>query len=231
MGRASLVSATSGGQIECPTCFQKIVVPQAPSLADPKFILSASQVGKPRPAPSGTESQVDPASPPRTTIPIIAILALLLCVAGAALYVFRGKIFKSAGSQAQSKTNRLAQTHPVVPMTVYPIPTNINWTLDLTNAAFPDTVAAGSIHRRSGRRLHPRRVGDRDRGHGPPADDVARRVPPLRAARLGSTASPSFAPRLRGPTCATLPASALSASSRSAQRTCSRRRRWRTLAR
>ena len=32
-------------------------------------------------------------------------------------------------------------------MTVYPIPTNINWTLDLTNAIFPETVAAGSIHR------------------------------------------------------------------------------------
>ncbi len=139
-------SSISGGHLECPTCFQKIVVPQAPSLADPKFILSASQVGKPRPAPSGTESQPGPASPPRGAIPIIAILALVLCVAGAALYFFRGKIFKSGGPQTQNKTSQTAKSQPVVPMTVYPIPTNINWTMDLTNSAFPDAVAAGSVH-------------------------------------------------------------------------------------
>ena len=30
--------------------------------------------------------------------------------------------------------------------TTYPVPTNISWTLDLTNAAFPETIAAGRIH-------------------------------------------------------------------------------------
>jgi DNA-directed RNA polymerase subunit RPC12/RpoP len=140
-------STTSGGQLECPTCFQKIVVPQAPSLADPKFILSASQVGKPRPAPSGTDSQIIPGASPRTAIPVIAALVLLLCVAGAAVYVFRAKIFKSASSQTPSKTNQTAKAHPAVPMTVYLVPTNFNWTLDLTNAVFPEEIAAGSIHR------------------------------------------------------------------------------------
>jgi DNA-directed RNA polymerase subunit RPC12/RpoP len=141
-------STTSGGQIECPTCFQKIVVPQAPSSADPKFILSASQVSKPRPAPSGTDSQSDPSrtSPARTAIPIAA-LVLLLCAAGAVLYVFRAKIFRSAGSEAQSKSSQSAKPHPAAPMTIYAIPTNFNWTLDLTNAAFPEALAAGSIHR------------------------------------------------------------------------------------
>ena len=139
-------SSTSGGQLECPTCFQKIVVPQAPSLADPKFILSASQVSKPRPASSGADSQLAPVSPSRTAIPIAAALLLLLCAAGAALYVFRARIFKSAGSQAQSKTNQTAKAHPVVPMTVYAIPTNVNWTLDLSSATFPEAPAAGSIH-------------------------------------------------------------------------------------
>jgi hypothetical protein len=28
----------------------------------------------------------------------------------------------------------------------YPIPTNVTWTLDLTNAELPDTTAAGSVH-------------------------------------------------------------------------------------
>src|SRR5712671_3742190 len=84
-------SSTSGGQLECPTCFRKIVVPQAPSLADPKFILSAAQVSKPRPVSSATDSQLAPTSPSRTAVPIGAALLLLLCAAGAALYVFRGK--------------------------------------------------------------------------------------------------------------------------------------------
>jgi len=34
----------------------------------------------------------------------------------------------------------------VVPSRTYPIPTNIIWTLDLTNAVLPDTPAAGSVH-------------------------------------------------------------------------------------
>jgi DNA-directed RNA polymerase subunit RPC12/RpoP len=139
-------STTSGGQLECPTCFQKIVVPQAPSSADPKFILSASQVGKPRPAPSGTDTQTIPSASRNTVIPFF-VAAALLCVAGAAIYVFRGEIFKSAASQPPSSTNQTAQAHPVVPMTVYEVPTNVNWTLDLANADIPEDNAAGKIHR------------------------------------------------------------------------------------
>src|ERR1051325_7910268 len=33
-------SEIAGSQLQCPTCFRKIVVPQAPSAADPKFIRS-----------------------------------------------------------------------------------------------------------------------------------------------------------------------------------------------
>src|SRR5215467_5820303 len=95
-------SSTSGGQLECPTCFQKIVVPQAPASTDSKFILSAAQVGKPRPTGPQVDSLVAP--PPRKALPmaVAASLLVLLCAAGAAAYVFRGKIFKSAGDQADT---------------------------------------------------------------------------------------------------------------------------------
>jgi hypothetical protein len=115
-------------------------------VADPKFILSASQVGKPRPTPSGTDTQTIAPPRSRSTLPIVAALLLLLCAAGAAVYAFRGKIFKSASPQAEAKTNQPAKSHPVVPMTVYPVPTNVSWTLDLSSATFPDGPAAGSIH-------------------------------------------------------------------------------------
>src|SRR5712672_2412427 len=54
-------SSTSGGQLECPTCFRKIVVPQAPTAGDSKFIISAAQVAKPRPA-SATSTSLPPPS-------------------------------------------------------------------------------------------------------------------------------------------------------------------------
>src|ERR1043166_4129815 len=85
-------SSASGGQLECPTCFQKIVVPQAPASADSKFILSASQVGKPRPTGPQFESTATP--PARKAMPIAVLLVALLCAGGAAAFVFRGKIFK-----------------------------------------------------------------------------------------------------------------------------------------
>jgi hypothetical protein len=76
----------------------------------------------------------------------IAFFAIL-CTAGAALFVFRDRILKAVRAPAPAGTNALPQ--PVAPValnTKYPIPTNIPWTLDLTNAVFPETPAAGSIH-------------------------------------------------------------------------------------
>jgi DNA-directed RNA polymerase subunit RPC12/RpoP len=143
-------SSTSGGQIECPTCYQKIVVPQAPTSQDTKFILSASQVAKPRPVSAEAASQLGPrqTSSPRSSVLVIVALAVLVCAAGAALFVFRDQILKFARAQPPASTNtpQPKPTPPVAPITAYPIPTNITWTLDLTNTALPDTPAAGSVH-------------------------------------------------------------------------------------
>jgi DNA-directed RNA polymerase subunit RPC12/RpoP len=140
-------SSTSGGQIECPTCFRKIVVPQAPASQDTKLILSAAQVGKPRPSslrPDAPLGSLQTAAP-RSSLPAVLALLVLLCAAGAVLFVFRDRIFKSA--RAPTGTNALSQpAAPIALNPTYPIPTNIAWTLDLTNAAFPEAVAAGSIH-------------------------------------------------------------------------------------
>ena len=142
-------SKSSGGQIECPTCFQKIVVPQAPASEDTKLILSASQVGKPRPSSTDVGSQLGPlrtASPHGSLVATIAFL-VVLCAVGGALFAFRDRILKAVRAPAPAGTNALPQ--PVAPValnTKYPIPTNIAWALDLTNAAFPETTVAGRIH-------------------------------------------------------------------------------------
>ena len=143
-------SSTGGGQIECPTCFQKIVVPHAPESGDTKFILSAAQVAKPRPTSAAAASQLGPLqrSARRSSLPAIVGLLVLLCAAGAAAFYFRDRIFKSSHAPPPPNTNALV-SQPVAPMplnTTHPVPTNIAWTLELTNAVFPETPVAGKIH-------------------------------------------------------------------------------------
>src|SRR5256885_2485560 len=89
-------SSASGGQLECPTCFRKIVVPQAPSSPDSKFIVSAAEVGKPRPttAVNGAAADALSAPPSRTPVILVGALVMLVGVAGAVGFVFRDKIFK-----------------------------------------------------------------------------------------------------------------------------------------
>ena len=145
-------SSTSGGHIECPTCFQKIVVPQAPASSDTKFILSAAQVGKPRPNSADAIAQLGPlkTSSPRTSIAALVALLVLLCAAGASVYAFRDRILKSLHQAGSAGTNALPPqpTAPVARAVTYPIPTNFTWTLDLTNAVIPEATVAGSIHGR-----------------------------------------------------------------------------------
>ena len=83
---------------------------------------------------------------PRSSLPAVLALLVLLCTVGAALFVFRDRIFRFARAPASAGTNALLQPVAVALNTTYPIPTNIAWTLDLTNVAFPEAVAAGSIH-------------------------------------------------------------------------------------
>jgi hypothetical protein len=140
-------SSTSGGQLECPTCFQKIIIPQAPASGESKFILSASQVSKPRPAQT-TPGAFQPLQRSSARQSILAGVALLLLVgaAGAAAYVFRGKIFNSSATQSEQAKQGAKRKGPSVPRKVYPIPNNINWTMDLTSVLLPESNAAGQIH-------------------------------------------------------------------------------------
>jgi DNA-directed RNA polymerase subunit RPC12/RpoP len=78
----------AGTVMECPTCFQKITVPQAPTTADQKFILTGSKVmegkiSKPEDAGGGGVSE--------KKFPVVKGL-LLLAVVGIVVFALRGKI-------------------------------------------------------------------------------------------------------------------------------------------
>jgi len=145
-------SSTSGGQIVCPTCFQKIVVPQAPTSADTKLIVSAAQVAKPRPASPDAAPSLAPMQPSshRNSIPALIALLVVLGAAGAAVFHFRDRLLAALRRLAPAETNTVV-SQPATPAPVnptHPVPTNFSWTLELTNAVIPGTPAAGEIHGR-----------------------------------------------------------------------------------
>jgi len=133
-------SRTSGERLECPTCFRKIIVPQAPADADSKLILSAAQADKPRPPQSNPELAVPfLRSPRRNVLSAVAGTLLLLAAAAAGIYLLRDRLFKRATPESQALTKR-------PPKSVYPVPTNVSWTLKLGSQPLPEGVAVGQIH-------------------------------------------------------------------------------------
>jgi DNA-directed RNA polymerase subunit RPC12/RpoP len=79
-------SSQSGSVMECPTCFQKITVPQAPSSDEQKFILTGSKVSEKKyslPINEGGIISLEKKSPVAAIVTVIFILA-----AAGAGYVF-----------------------------------------------------------------------------------------------------------------------------------------------
>ena len=132
-------SSKSGAAMECPTCFRKMVVPQAPTGADSKLVLTASQVQS-RPAPTFPAAGNAPggrSSSRATTVFALALIAVA-CAAAGTVYAFREKIFKRAGEVLPAKTDGLEMR----------LANDTNWTLKLAERKFPETQAAGRINGR-----------------------------------------------------------------------------------
>jgi hypothetical protein len=147
-------SRDTGSQIPCPTCFRKIVVPQAPASGDPKFVLSASEVNKPRPTQStGPQLEGIQREPEKTPIPTaLIILFVLACAAGATLFALRGKIFhhsKPATEESTDGTTENTKPEKEAPTAQLEYTGTNLWTLDLSSVEFPDAAAAGAVHKRA----------------------------------------------------------------------------------
>ncbi len=141
-------SKDTGSQISCPTCYRKIVVPQAPASAETKFVISASEANKPRPAttnPRPLEAVLR--APEKTVIPAALIVLLVLaCASGATVFLLRDKIFHAKPPpekvEAETVSTRVESTQPEY--------TGTNrWTLDLSEVNFPDLPVSGSVHHRA----------------------------------------------------------------------------------
>src|SRR5882724_13311878 len=105
-------SSQAGAQMECPTCFQKITVPQAPSSEGQKFIITGTKKGE-RPAPTNPEANPY-ASPQAKVFPGALVVVIILLFIGAAVaFVYRGTIFKSINVSKTAANSTMEETNPV----------------------------------------------------------------------------------------------------------------------
>lgn len=142
-------TSQSGTVMDCPTCFQKIVAPQAPTNPDPKFVLTGQKYSEKK-TPTTVPGGFHTASGARgKRFPVAAVLlVLVLLAAGAAAFVYRGKIFKSAPTTGLDGTAATTSASPL-PVKTAPVPpsaSDTNWTLDLAGVDIPDGAVIGRIH-------------------------------------------------------------------------------------
>jgi len=140
-------SSQAGTQMECPTCFQKITVPQAPSTDEQKFILTGVKKTD-RPVPKLPEGSAPALSTKKSSLAVVIAVLVVLLAAGAGVYAFRGKIFRPHHPETpvvaddETSTNKPAAK----PALVAPPANDTNWLLNLATVEIPEAPAQGRIH-------------------------------------------------------------------------------------
>ncbi len=142
-------SSSSGTHMDCPTCFRKLVVPQAKAAGSTNLVLTAALVQS-RPATSlSSQTDIIANRPPATKKLPVAALALgaLVVCAGAGVFAFRKTIFRSHQTQSPATNQPVQVVWPVIP-NIPPAADATNWTLNLAEAQIPDTPASGRVNGR-----------------------------------------------------------------------------------
>jgi DNA-directed RNA polymerase subunit RPC12/RpoP len=141
-------SSQSGTVMECPTCFQKIIVPQAP-VGEQTLILTGTKVGGERPAPKTPEETASAPQPATGLSGPMVVIAILIGIMAAVAFVYRGTIFRTPTPLAakDGATNQTNQVHEKKSAPALPAPpsNDTNWVLNLKGAAIPEATAAGRV--------------------------------------------------------------------------------------
>lgn len=149
-GQHMMCDASHGGSVmECPTCYQKIVAPQAPA-PDSKFILTGTKLTEKKINVRGVEGPVT--APPEKKFPLGLVVALIICsLLTAAAIIFQSRSGSSSPASPPAPTNKPAVAKPAAPpkpTLVAPPANDTNWSLTLSTNALPDAPVAGRIHGR-----------------------------------------------------------------------------------
>ncbi len=144
-------SDSAGSQMGCPTCFRKLIVPQASAPGSKSFVLTAALVQE-RPA-SALESgknggAVAPVAARKIPVAALVVGGVLVCAVAGATIFFLAKRKKPAPPDRDDQgVVKLAVTN-AAPKLIQPPPpaTATNWTLNLAEAQIPDAPAHGAVH-------------------------------------------------------------------------------------
>lgn len=134
-------SGSAGTQMDCPTCFRKLVVPQAPAPGATGFVLTAAEVQtRPPTSLENGQAAATTAAPKKVPMVTIAVVVLFVCAAVGATIFFVAK-------KGKSPTPNLAVTNAPPKLVLPPAPvTATNWTLNLAEAEIPDAPVSGVVH-------------------------------------------------------------------------------------
>jgi len=138
-------SATSGTQMECPTCFRKLVVPHPPTAASSQLVLTAALVSD-RPVTSTAADA--PTTPAAKSFPVAAVaMVVVICAAAGGAVVFRDKLFKPSQNHVAAATNSEPTQTPETNLPVVTRPAeDTNWTLNLVEVKIPEARATGWVN-------------------------------------------------------------------------------------
>jgi DNA-directed RNA polymerase subunit RPC12/RpoP len=137
----------SNSMMECPMCFQRIIVPHASATDDMELIIKGSKATKRLVTKPEMNLGRPPApSRPAKNFPVAGIaFVILLCAAIAAGFVFKGKIFKSAPTEtiptATSAPTETTSTATSAPAEAAPEATAEQITLRAVKVDSAETVA------------------------------------------------------------------------------------------
>ena len=146
-------SDSAGTQMNCPTCFRKLVVPQAPAPGSKNFVLTAALVQeRPATALENGKGSAAPTSAPAKKFPIVAIAvgAGLVCAAAGATIFFIAKKDKNSPPRPDPAGQiqvMVKVTNAVPKLVLPPAPADTtNWTLNVAEAQIPDAPVSGAVH-------------------------------------------------------------------------------------
>jgi len=142
-GQHMKCDAEHGGAVmECPTCFQKIVAPQAPA-ADAKFILTGTKLTERKINVRGMDAPVATAQEKPFPLVIVIVLALVAVAGAAGFFIYRAKHSPPPPPPVTVKAQKKSEPPKPPPA---PAASDTNWMLALNTNAIPDAPVAGRIH-------------------------------------------------------------------------------------
>jgi DNA-directed RNA polymerase subunit RPC12/RpoP len=144
-------SSQAGTVMDCPTCFQKITVPQAPEGEDQKFILTGSKVVDKMPARAADTPAAAASAHRFPGVLVVALILVFMGTVAAAIYWVTIIHPRQTAGPAQGTNAVAAGAKPksAKPVLVAPPANDSNWMLVLdtnTLPAIPEAPLAGRIH-------------------------------------------------------------------------------------